>query len=91
VLLDVRSETEWDAGHLPDALHIHLGTLPGRVAEIPRGRPVLAYCRSGARSAIAQSLLLRAGFDDVRNLEGGWSAWKRAGLPTVRPQGAAAD
>jgi hydroxyacylglutathione hydrolase len=91
VLLDVRAESEWEGGHLPDALHIHLGTLPGRVQEIPRGRPVLVYCRSGARSSIAQSLLLRAGYEDVFNVEGGWTAWSRAGLPTVRPQGAAAD
>ena len=91
VLLDVRAQSEWDGGHLPGALHVHLGTLPERIAEIPEGRPVVAYCRSGARSAIAQSLLLRAGFADVVNLEGGWSAWTRAGLPTERPQGAAAD
>ena len=51
----------------------------------------LAYCRSGAHSAIAQSLLLRAGFEDVINVEGGWTAWTRAGLPTERPQPAAAD
>ena len=89
VILDVRSRAEWDGGHLPGALHVNLGSLPDRLGEIPRERPVMAYCRSGGRSGIAQSILLRAGFEDAANIEGGWVAWRRAGLPTAAREAAA--
>jgi rhodanese-related sulfurtransferase len=76
----VREQDEWDAGHIADAQHIPLGELGQRLAEIPAGRPIVAVCRSGSRSAAATRGLKQLGFD-VENLDGGLTAWSRAGLP----------
>ena len=76
-LVDVRGLAEWEDGHIPEAQHIPLGYLTTRLDEIPRGRPVVVYCRSGARSAIAASLLRSHGVADVLNLEGGYDLWTR--------------
>lgn len=84
LVIDVRYDGEWSEGHLPGALHIPLGRLSDRLAEVPRDRPLVTHCRAGSRSAIAASLLRRAGFQDVSNLTGGYDAWLGAGLPTVR-------
>jgi hydroxyacylglutathione hydrolase len=83
VIIDVRNDTEWASGHLGSALHIPLGHLSKRLSEIPRDQPVVAQCRTGGRSAIAASLLHRAGFTDVSNLAGGIEAWRAEGLPTA--------
>jgi hydroxyacylglutathione hydrolase len=84
VVIDVRYDGEWSEGHLPDAIHIPLGRLSERLSEVPRDRPLVTHCRAGSRSAIAASLLRRAGFEDVSNMSGGYDAWSSAGLPTVR-------
>ncbi|HSM60676.1 MAG TPA: rhodanese-like domain-containing protein [Longimicrobiales bacterium] len=81
VYLDVRMQTEWNEGHVPGALHIHLGYLRDRADELPRDRPLLLYCRSGNRSGMGMSLLQAAGFRDVRNVEGGLVDRNRLGLP----------
>lgn len=65
VVLDVRDDWEWDTGHHPDALHIPFHQLPDRMGEVPEGRPVWVYCATGARAAIAVSLLESAGRDSV--------------------------
>ena len=83
VVVDVRTESEWNAGHIEDALHIHGGTLPDRVEEIPADRPVAVVCGSGYRASIASSFLRREGFEDVTNVLGGMSAWKAADLPVT--------
>jgi len=80
-VIDVRNPAEFAAGHLVGAHNIPLGELPHRLAELPIGAPLLVHCAGGARSAIAASVLLRAGFLDLTNLIGGYSAWLRAGLP----------
>jgi hydroxyacylglutathione hydrolase len=82
-VVDVRGKSEWDAGHLPEALHIPLGELAARAGELPAGT-VVVQCQSGSRSAIAASLLQRLGRHDVVNLRGGYEAWRAAGL-TVAP------
>ena len=87
VVLDVREDDEWAAGHAPDATHIPLGELPTRVGELDRDLPVLAMCRSGNRSRTAAAQLAAAGFD-VANVVGGMKAWHSAGLPTVTNSGA---
>lgn len=71
LLVDVRNRTEWNDGHVSGARHVHLGALPARLSELPRGRPLLVYCRTGNRSGIAASILQAAGVPDVRNVEGG--------------------
>jgi hydroxyacylglutathione hydrolase len=80
-LLDVRSQAEWEAEHIPGAQHVPLGHLPGRLAEVDRDRPLVVHCQSGARSAIAVSLLEREGRGQATNMRGGLAAWKAAGLP----------
>lgn len=86
VLLDVREDQEWSAGHAPDAVHVPLGRLSARVGELPRDREVVVVCRSGRRSAAATRHLVGAGID-AHNLAGGMQAWARAGLPVVDSRG----
>jgi hydroxyacylglutathione hydrolase len=78
-VLDVRGEGEWKSGHLPGSLNVPVGSLDGRVNEIPRDRPVIVHCQTGARAAIAASLLRAKGFTDVRLFPGGFAEWRAAG------------
>ena len=87
LLLDVREDDEWAAGHAPGATHIPLGQLAARTSELAPDRHVLAICRSGNRSGTATEQLSAAGFDVV-NVGGGMQAWQRAGLPTTTDDGA---
>ncbi len=73
-VLDVRGRAEWAAGHLPGAVHIPMGELSDRRSELPVG-PLLVHCQSGARSAVAASLLHRMGRHDAVNVTGGYVAW----------------
>lgn len=82
VLLDVRGRNEWDAGHIPGAVHIPLGELAERRQELPDDLPVAVHCQGGGRSAIAASLLKAAGHREVSNLIGGFEEWSKSGLPT---------
>jgi rhodanese-related sulfurtransferase len=86
VLLDVREDGEWRAGHAPGARHIPLSRLSGRIASLPARRTVVTVCRSGHRSARAAALLARDGHEVV-NLAGGMRAWAQAGLPVVASGG----
>ena len=84
-LVDVREPYEHEAGRIAGSLHIELQRLPGEAATLDRDRPVLFYCRSGSRSALAADAFATAGFD-ARNLDGGLEAWVAAGLP-IEPDG----
>lgn len=86
VLLDVREDDEWTAGHAPGAVHMALGTLGASHGLLERGQPIICVCRSGGRSAKATELLRGAGYDVV-NLAGGMRAWAAAGLPVVTDGG----
>jgi hydroxyacylglutathione hydrolase len=81
-VIDVREDGEWRDGHVQGAVHIPGAQLPARVDEVPAGR-VLVICGSGYRSAIAASLLARAGRDDIAHVVGGMDAYRSAGLPVV--------
>ena len=85
-VLDVREQHEWDAGHVPDALHVPLGDLAARQTEVAAavgdGR-VLVVCAVGARSARATAFLISTGLDAV-NLAGGMRDWEAAGRPLAR-------
>jgi hydroxyacylglutathione hydrolase len=83
-VLDVRTESEWNAGHIDGALHIHGGKLQEHFREVPRDNPVAVVCGSGYRASIAASFLQRNGYEGVSNVVGGMSAWKAAKLPTVK-------
>lgn len=84
LVVDVRAASEWDAGHLPGALHIPLPDLLARMAEVPQDRDVVLHCQGGGRSAIATSLLQANGYTRVANMTGGFGAWVAAGLPVER-------
>ncbi|HZD66035.1 MAG TPA: rhodanese-like domain-containing protein [Acidimicrobiales bacterium] len=86
VLLDVREDHEWVAGHAPHALHIPMGELAARVSELPRDRPVVCVCHVGGRSAAVTTALKDAGWNAC-NLAGGMEAWAAAGLAVVDEQG----
>lgn len=88
VLLDVREHDEWNAGHAPQAVHIPLYELPGRLAEVPAHRPLSVVCRVGGRSAQATAWLLAQGVE-ARNVEGGMLAWAAQALPVVSDAGQA--
>jgi rhodanese-related sulfurtransferase len=87
LLLDVREDGEWAAGHVVGAVHVPLGQLAERVDDLPEDRQMVVVCRSGVRSAHAAVFLLASGFDAV-NLTGGMRAWARAGLPFEASDGA---
>jgi rhodanese-related sulfurtransferase len=80
LLLDVREDDEWDAGHAPDAVHLPMGEVVARLAEIPRDADVVVVCRSGQRSAAVTGYLVQGGWN-ARNLAGGMIAWHAAARP----------
>lgn len=82
-VLDVRTESEWNGGHIDGAIHIHGGELQEHFGKVPRDKPAAVVCGSGYRASIAASFLQRNGYEDVSNVVGGMSAWKAAKLPTV--------
>jgi len=84
--LDVREDDEWQAGHIDGARHIPLGELSGRIGDLPKDRPIIAVCRSGSRSAAAVRGLRQLGYD-AENLDGGVTAWAKAGLPLIDAAG----
>ena len=84
LLLDVREDDEWQAGHAAAAAHMPLSRLD--VAGVPTDRPVIAICRSGNRSGKAADVLAQAGVN-VANMAGGMTAWAAAGLPVIDADG----
>jgi len=82
-LLDVRAATEFREGHIAGAEHRFLGTLLRTAGDLDRRQRVATQCLGGARSAIAASILQRAGLQ-VTNMQGGYSAWLEAGFPVVQ-------
>ncbi|MEF8793396.1 rhodanese-like domain-containing protein [Thiohalorhabdus sp.] len=84
-VVDVREDSEWQQGHIPEAIHMPLGKLGDRMEELEPYKvgdaPLVVTCRSGNRSAMAAVRLRKAGFAAVYNLEGGTLAWQQAGMP----------
>jgi rhodanese-related sulfurtransferase len=83
VLLDVREPKEFEGGKLPNAIHIPLSQLPGRMGELAKmtNRPIVVYCERGQRSRAAVGALAKQGFANIYQLQGGLKSWKDAGLP----------
>ncbi len=82
-LLDVRSEQEYNSGHLPNAKNIYAGTLPDHLDQIDRDKQVVTFCGSGRRAIIAASILKAASFENVHNCLGSMKACSQIGCPTV--------
>ena len=83
LVIDVRDEKEYAAGHLPRARHVPLKELDKRAPELAKSKdkPVILTCRTGPRAAAATRALRRAGFTHVYQLKGGIAAWQQASLP----------
>lgn len=73
-VLDIRQDSEYDAGHVPGADHLELGALTARVEDLPN-EPLVVMCGHGERAMGAASLLARAGHHDVTVLDGGPQDW----------------
>lgn len=84
LLVDVRESNEWGDARIPGALHVPLSEFQARVGDLPKDRPLILYCASGARSNAAAGFLLGQGFPDVVNLAPGIAGWQAAGLPIER-------
>ena len=80
LILDVRTQQEYNSGHIPNAILIPVGELEDRLGELDETKPILVYCKSGVRSAQARQILVDNGFPEVYNLEGGIVAWQEAGM-----------
>lgn len=80
LILDVRTQEEFDAGHVPGAVLIPHDQIEARMSELGEPRDVVVYCRSGRRSALVEPALEKQGFR-VHQLDGSWLAWDAAGLP----------
>ena len=85
IVLDVRSPEEFAQGHVPGALNIDINAsgFASKVAEMDKSKPILVNCHAGSRGAIAAAELAKPGFKTVCNLEGGLSAWEKAGHKTT--------
>jgi len=86
VVLDVREDEEWAAGHIDGAVHIPMGLVPSRLDELPEADPLYVMCRGGGRSARVAAWLNQNGYDAV-NVGGGLGAWDAAGRSMVSESG----
>jgi rhodanese-related sulfurtransferase len=86
LLVDVREEGEFAAGHATGALHMGKGVIERDIeAKVPDpNTPLVLYCGGGFRSALAADALQKMGYTNVVSMDGGWSAWVKAGMPTEK-------
>jgi rhodanese-related sulfurtransferase len=86
-VLDVREPSEYNAGHIQDAVLMPLGQVEARLNELAayKDQQMLVVCATGGRSARAVSILSKNGFTQAQNLKGGMSAWRKANLPLAAP------
>src|SRR5258708_7300100 len=86
VIADVRDKDEWDEGHIPAAIHMSRGTIELDIEEKgpDPNAMIICHCGGGGRSALAAESLQKMGYKNVRNMAGGFKAWKADGLPTAK-------
>ena len=75
MLLDVRTESEYQSGHIKGCKHIPLDKLTARIQELDRSKEIVAYCRSGLRAAQAYRILKNAEFPNIKYMDGSILAW----------------
>ncbi len=87
LLIDVREDREWEAGHVRGAEHLGKGVIERDIEEKApdKGEELILYCGGGFRSALAGDSLQKMGYTHVRSMAGGWSAWQARGGPITRP------
>ena len=86
VIIDVRDKDEWDEGHIPGAIHMSRGTIELDIEEkVPDPNAmIICHCGGGGRGALATESLQKMGYKNVRNMSGGFKAWKAASLPMTK-------
>ena len=86
ILVDVREESEWARGHIPNAVHLGKGVIERDIEKaIPeKSATVVLYCGGGFRSALAADNLQKMGYTNVISMDGGWREWTQAGFPTIK-------
>jgi len=84
-VLDVRTPEEFAAGHVPGAVNISHEQLAARLAEVPKDKDVVLYCRSGKRAGMAADVLRANGYTRLSHLEGDMLAWSANGRPIAKP------
>jgi rhodanese-related sulfurtransferase len=86
LLIDVREDNEWAAGHAAGAIHLGKGILERDIeVKVPdRNARMVLYCGGGFRSALAADALQQMGYTNVISLDGGWKAWQQSGLPVEK-------
>jgi rhodanese-related sulfurtransferase len=89
-VLDVRAPEEFVTGHVPGAVNIPYDQVAARLAEVPKDKDVVLYCRSGRRAGMAAEVLARNGYAKLHYLEGDMPAWIAKGRPVETPKDAAA-
>jgi rhodanese-related sulfurtransferase len=80
-VLDVRTPEEYASGHVPGAVNVPYDQVASRLAEIPRDKDVVLYCRSGRRAGLAAEVLEKAGYKELQLMQGDMPAWQQSGLP----------
>ncbi len=82
-LVDVREESEWNAGHLPNAIHLGKGVIERDIEQAmpDRKSEIVLYCGGGFRSALAAESLQKMDYQNVSSMDGGFRAWTEAGYP----------
>lgn len=90
VLIDVREESEFAAGHIPGAVHASRGMLEFKLSSTPALQPrdlkVVLYCKTSGRAALAAQTMRDMGYLNIKSLAGGFDAWKAADKPVVQPE-----
>jgi molybdopterin/thiamine biosynthesis adenylyltransferase/rhodanese-related sulfurtransferase len=88
LFVDVREADEWEEGHIPGAVHAPRGRLESQIEGLipDKSRELIVYCSVGARSAFAAKVLAEMGYEDVVNVAGGFTDWKRNGFETTIPK-----
>jgi rhodanese-related sulfurtransferase len=89
-VLDVRAPEEFVTGHVPGAVNIPYDQVGARLAEVPKDKDVVLYCRSGRRAGMAAEVLAANGYTRLKHLEGDMPAWIEKGRPVETPKDAAA-
>jgi rhodanese-related sulfurtransferase len=81
--LDVRTAKEFKAGHIPGAVNVPRGLIEFKVGKkLPdKNAVIVVYCKSGGRSSLSSDTLVKMGYKNIRNMDGGWKAWTEAGYP----------
>ena len=77
MLLDVRSDKEYEEGHIPGAVHVQLSDIGNKVKRLKKEKELVVYCRNGNQSIWAIKRLMGMGYRNLYNLRGGYNAWKR--------------